>query len=267
MNDSKMKVDPKGKTPTPKAKYDYLFKTIVCGDSFVGKTSIIQNYNGRKFDKNFISTLGLDFIVKEILIGDKVIRSQIWDTAGQDRFKSVQGVFLRNCQAIVFVFDLTSKESFDDIEKQYKQAQSEIKTTNYPNSRSKQSSNEGGDDTVDSFRGVKLALVGNKFDCEQKIRSVTHAEAAQYAAERKMLYIETSAKSGQNVKNLFLDLTAEILKDKEVAEQCSYEAMMRKIGDKPKKNAFPSPAQLKNKFSNMQNDIFEGEKQEGKRCC
>lgn len=95
--------------------YDYLFKTILIGNSGVGKTSIINRYVDKIYTENYISTIGVDFKIKTNKVDDNVVKLQIWDTAGQERFRTITSSYYRGAHCIIVVFDVTDQESFNDV--------------------------------------------------------------------------------------------------------------------------------------------------------
>lgn len=95
--------------------YDFLFKTILIGNSDVGKTSIINRYVDETYTKNYISTIGVDFKIKTIVRHGKTVKLQIWDTAGQERFRTITSSYYRGAHCIIVVFDVTEEESFSDV--------------------------------------------------------------------------------------------------------------------------------------------------------
>lgn len=130
------------------------------------------------FDSAYGATIGIDFLSKTMYLEDRTIRLQLWDTAGQERFRSLIPSYIRDSNVAVVVFDLTNRDSF-------------LNTSRWI-------------DDVRAERGkdVILALVGNKADLLDK-RVVASEEANQFAKSQGIMYIETSAKMGHNVKNLF----------------------------------------------------------------
>ena len=97
-------------------KIDNIFKVIVVGDRFVGKTSIINRYVNNNFNINNLVTIGFDSFIKEIkLKNGKIISIRITDTAGQEKFRCLTKSFFRNADGVIFVFSLNSKESFENI--------------------------------------------------------------------------------------------------------------------------------------------------------
>lgn len=160
------------------------YKLVVVGNESVGKTSIITRYLSDSFGEAYKVTIGIDFVSKNVYLADRVVRLQIWDTAGQERFRALIPSYIRNCSVALLVFDITERKTFDAI--------------------------DAWAEEVKRMRGERsaLALVGNKSDLTDK-RQVSAAEA-QEKAERLGFncYFETSAKTGEGVKNLFHKVAA-----------------------------------------------------------
>ena len=167
-------------------KYDYLFKLIIIGDTNTGKSCLLQRFADDSYTNEFISTIGVDFKVKTITINDKMIKTQIWDTAGQDRFRSITNSYYRGAHGIIISYDITNKQSFVNIERWMRNVK------------------DFGSDNA-----VKI-LIGTKSDLEEK-RKVSKKELEDLANELDMKYIETSAKDNKNVDELFIIICKEIL--------------------------------------------------------
>ena len=158
--------------------YDYLFKVLLLGDSDVGKSSLILRYTEETFNSKLVNSIGVDFKMKKKEVDGKIIKVQIWDTAGHERFRSITYSYYRGANAIIIVFDLSDKKSFISITEWLKQIE------------------KHANENVFKF------LVGNKSDLVEQ-RKVTYEEAKQYADEHELPYIETSAKEGININELF----------------------------------------------------------------
>ena len=158
--------------------YDYLFKILLLGDSDVGKSSLILRYTDETFNSKLVNSIGVDFKMKKREIDGKIIKVQIWDTAGHERFRTITYSYYRGANAIIIVFDLSDKKSFISITEWLKQIE------------------KHANENVFKF------LVGNKSDLVDK-RQITYEEAKQYADEHDLPYIETSAKEGININELF----------------------------------------------------------------
>jgi Ras-related protein Rab-1A len=166
-------------------EYDYLFKIIIIGNSAVGKSSLLLKFTDRTFLANQISTIGVDFKIQTIQIDDKIIKLQIWDTAGNERFKTITTSYYRNSNGICIVFDITNKESFNSLPDWFSE--------------------------IDRFASDNVCkiLIGNKSDLEKQ-RQVSKEDAKELANKYKIDYIEASAKDSTNVQQLFVELTRQI---------------------------------------------------------
>jgi Ras-related protein Rab-6A len=156
---------------------------VFLGDQGVGKTCIINRFVYDSFDKNYQATIGIDFLSKTMYLEDRTVRLQLWDTAGQERFRSLIPSYIRDSSIAVVVYDTTSRTSFLNSSKWIDDIRS-----------------ERGDDVI-------IMLVGNKTDLGDR-RQVSVEEGEVKASEEKILFIETSAKAGFNVKQLFRRLSS-----------------------------------------------------------
>ena len=160
------------------SNYQYIFKLILIGDSGVGKTCILQRYMKHIFEENYKCTIGVDFLMKSIVINGQTVKLQLWDTAGQEKYKSMVSSYYRGANVALIVFDLTNHQSFDAlpmwIENFYK---------NGPEQKN-------------------IILIGNKKDLVD-LRKVTQQEAEAFSETNNMMYFETSAKEGDNIEYIF----------------------------------------------------------------
>ncbi|XP_017563239.1 ras-related protein Rab-6A isoform X4 [Pygocentrus nattereri] len=159
------------------------FKLVFLGEQSVGKTSLITRFMYDSFDNTYQATIGIDFLSKTMYLEDRTIRLQLWDTAGQERFRSLIPSYIRDSAAAVVVYDITNVNSFQQTTKWI----DDVRT-------------ERGSDVI-------IMLVGNKTDLADK-RHITTEEGEQRAKEMNVLFIETSAKTGYNVKQLFRRVAA-----------------------------------------------------------
>ncbi|KAL4196157.1 hypothetical protein AMTRI_Chr04g181950 [Amborella trichopoda] len=166
-------------TVSPLAKY----KLVFLGDQSVGKTSIITRFMYDKFDNTYQATIGIDFLSKTMYLEDRTVRLQLWDTAGQERFRSLIPSYIRDSSVAVIAYDVANRQSFLNTPKWIE----EVRT-------------ERGSDVI-------IVLVGNKTDLVDK-RQVSVEEGDAKAHDLGVMFIETSAKAGLNIKPLFRKIAA-----------------------------------------------------------
>jgi len=169
------------------AKPDYIVKVILVGNSSVGKSNLITCWNSDEFSLESKATIGLEVVVKNVVVDKKLINCQIWDTAGQERFRSLTTSYYRGCHGVLLVYDVTSHSSFISL----KTWLEEIKKTTTS-------------ETV-------IILVGNKMDLDN-LREITESEGQQFAVNNNLLFMETSALQSTNVDKAFMMVINEIYK-------------------------------------------------------
>jgi len=166
--------------------YDYLFKFLVIGSAGVGKSCILHHFIENKFKDNSTHTIGVEFGSKVVNVGGKTVKLQIWDTAGQERFRSVTRSYYRGAAGALLVYDISSRESYNAL-------------TNWLT-----------DARTLASPSIVIILVGNKKDLEAE-REVTFLEASRFAQENDLLFLETSAMTGENIEETFLKCGRTIL--------------------------------------------------------
>jgi len=170
---------------------NFKYKVLLIGPSAVGKTSLLHRFVNGVFKKNYAATIGAQFLTKEI----EDAQLNLWDIGGQPRFLDLRTTFYRGTNGALLVYDLTRKETFE-----------ELNTWHY-------------EMTHTLNREVPFVLIGNKLDLvKQKRGPVSRKAAKKFAKERNSIYIETSAFSGENVENAFIELTRLIAKKEEGKE-------------------------------------------------
>ena len=168
-------------------KPDYTFKYIVVGNAFVGKSNIIYRFVQGKFNENYKATINLDFSYKNLKIGDKIYRVQLWDTVGQEEFQSISRGYYKSGVCALVVYDITNRESFNNVSTWVEECKNNGLST------------------------ISLVLVGNKIDLEDK-RQITYEEGEDYANQNNMQFFETSALNGSNIDKMFNDTVESIIR-------------------------------------------------------
>lgn len=172
------------------ARKKVLLKVIILGDSGVGKTSLMNQYVNKKFTAQYKATIGADFLTKEVMIDDRHVTMQIWDTAGQERFQSLGVAFYRGADCCVLVYDVTSQQSFRNLESWRDEFLIQASPRN-----------------PEEFPFV---LLGNKVDLENRAVGVKRAQ--QWCQSKNNIpYFETSAKEGINVEQAFCTIATNAL--------------------------------------------------------
>ncbi|KAJ2020782.1 GTPase Ryh1 [Coemansia sp. RSA 376] len=154
------------------------YKLVFLGEQSVGKTSIITRFMYDTFDTTYQATIGIDFLSKTMYLEDHTVRLQLWDTAGQERFRSLIPSYIRDSSVALVIYDITNRESFSQTSKWIEDVRA-----------------ERGNDVV-------IVLVGNKTDLGDT-RQVSSEEGEKRARDLNVMFMETSAKAGHNVKALF----------------------------------------------------------------
>ncbi|MHA1149273.1 MAG: GTP-binding protein [Promethearchaeota archaeon] len=172
---------------------EYAYKLILGGDGGVGKTSMVHRFVEDSFQNDYKSTIGTSIMKKECEFEGlkSKVRFVIWDLAGQAQFKRVRQSYLAKAEAGILVYDVTRKETFNNIRNWHKEI-------------------------IEATPSISLILVGNKIDLEREVQS---SEGEALAAELGLSYIETSAKTGENINDAFRMLALQMIKKYIVAEE------------------------------------------------
>ena len=169
---------------------DITLKILLIGDSYVGKTSLLLQYIERECPENHMATIGVEFRDKIIQIDNKKVKLQVWDTSGQERYRSITKNFYRNADGVMFVCDVTKEKTFDNIKNWLIDSEQNANNSNF-----------------------KKILVGNKIDLKEE-RAIDTLQLQNFANKKEMNIYETSAKDGTNVDHIFTELAKLILEDK-----------------------------------------------------
>ena len=167
--------------------FDYLLKYIIIGDAAVGKSNLLLRYVHGQFKPEYQLTIGVEFGAKNINISSKVFRIQIWDTAGQENFRSITRAYYKSSVCALVVYDISSRDSFNNVTSWIEDCKNQSPKT------------------------IFMVLVGNKCDLEDK-RQVSYEEGKELADKNELLFFESSAKDGINVDEIFENSAKEIAK-------------------------------------------------------
>ncbi|KAM3917625.1 ras-related protein Rab-17 [Leptodactylus fuscus] len=162
------------------------YKLVLLGSTDVGKSSLVLRYTRDDF-REIASTTGCAFFSQRVNLQDTNLTFEIWDTAGQERYHSVCHLYYRGASAALLVYDITSKETFSRAQFWHQELQKS-----------------------DFSEEMVIALVGNKSDL-QNDRKVSREDAEAFAEQKRLLFMETSAKTGDGVKEVFESLANELL--------------------------------------------------------
>ena len=167
-------------------EYDLLFKLILIGDSYVGKSNILLKYLKNQFNENSKTTIGVEFGTKNIIINNKRIKIQIWDTAGQERYRSITSAYYKGAKGALIVYDITRKNTFDNIDKWI----TDLK--------------------LNGDKNICIIILGNKSDLIDK-REINKNDGIKKAEMYKTAFLETSALNGDNISKAFDELIEQIV--------------------------------------------------------
>lgn len=168
--------------------YAYLFKYIIIGDTGVGKSCLLLQFTDKRFQPVHDLTIGVEFGARMITIDGRQIKLQIWDTAGQESFRSITRSYYRGAAGALLVYDITRRETFMQLEKWLNEARE------------------------NASENMVIMLIGNKVDLDHK-RAVTYEEGAEFAKANDLIFLETSAKTAANVEEAFVQTAQSIYKN------------------------------------------------------
>jgi len=165
--------------------YAYLFKYIIIGDTGVGKSCLLLQFTDKRFQPVHDLTIGVEFGARMITIDNRQIKLQIWDTAGQESFRSITRSYYRGAAGALLVYDITRRQTFNHLTRWLEEA--------------RQNANQS----------MVIMLIGNKSDLDHR-RQVSKEEGEQFAREHNLIFLETSAKTAANVEEAFINTAQKI---------------------------------------------------------
>jgi len=165
--------------------YAYLFKYIIIGDTGVGKSCLLLQFTDKRFQPVHDLTIGVEFGSRMINIDNRQIKLQIWDTAGQESFRSITRSYYRGAAGALLVYDITRRETFNHLARWLDEAR------------------------ANSNQNMAIMLIGNKSDNDAR-RAVSTKEGEQFAEEHGLSFLETSAKTAANVEQAFIKTAEKI---------------------------------------------------------
>ena len=214
--------------------FDLSFKIIIVGDQGVGKSCLAIKASRNYFEDFYSPTVGFEFVSFNVKVQEKIIKLQIWDTCGQEVYRSLISSFFRSASLAIIVYSIDTEDSFNNIEKWL----NDIKTQSNPD--------------------IKIFLIGNKADLEDK-RRLTKEQGEQLCKEHKLaFFMETSAKTGFNVQNVFIQVAKELyLQHEEIKNRVS----------RPGTMIMPLPEDNNNNNNLVKLEIEEEENTKRKKFC
>ena len=192
------------------ANYDEKVQLLIIGDMTVGKTSILTRFTENKFSQNYLATVGLDFFTKDVDFTNpnRRVRIKIWDSAGQERFRSLTQSFFRNANGIIIVYDISNIESFENLKYWIQSINTQL------------GQNE-----------IKTIVIGNKVDLTREVKK---EDAENFCKEKGFKYFEVSAKNGNGIKEAINYLVELVIKSNPKNNQQNDTKKL--VIDKPNKN-------------------------------
>uniref|UniRef100_A0A663DU00 RAB25, member RAS onco family n=1 Tax=Aquila chrysaetos chrysaetos TaxID=223781 RepID=A0A663DU00_AQUCH len=160
-------------------------RVVLIGESGVGKTNLLSRFTRNEFNHDSRTTIGVEFSTRTILVGDAVVKAQIWDTAGLERYRAITSAYYRGAVGALVIFDITKHQTYNVVDRWLKELYDHAEAS------------------------IVVMLVGNKTDLAQA-REVPMEEAKMFADNNGLLFVETSALDSTNVEQAFETILKEI---------------------------------------------------------
>ena len=188
------------------SKFDLIIKLVVCGNSGVGKTKILHRYLKNSFEVESKATIGVDFFGEDIKFEDQNIKIQFFDTAGQEKYRSICSSYYKNCNGILLVYDITDRDSFDKLNLWLLEIKANLENS------------------------AVILLIGNKIDLEEE-RKISPKEGEDFAKKNGLFFMETSAKTNNDncVNKAFKILVKEITNELKVLKESNEQKELAEI--------------------------------------
>ena len=165
--------------------YEFMFKVVLVGDMSVGKTNIIAKYLKNEFSEDYKTTIGVEFHSKIAKVEGHVVKAQIWDTCGQERFKSITDSYYKGAKGAFVVYDITRKNTFESVDSWISALRSA------------------------ADKNLNIIIIGNKSDLEDQ-RQVETEQGEEKAQNNEAAFMETSAYSGDNIDKAFDNMITDV---------------------------------------------------------
>ena len=199
MLNTKLKVNMEQEEPTT---IETPFKIVMIGDLYVGKTSLLVRFADDDFSEDYASTIGVDFRYRTMQINQKIVKLQIWDTTGQEKYKAITDSYFKGAHGIIFVFDMTERDTFFNMHNTVEEITEKVPLN------------------------VKFIAIGNKCDASEQIR-VTERDIIKFQKKYQIRVFCTSARDSTNVSEAFIHLTKDMVQVVEdFKERTSKDAMI-----------------------------------------
>ena len=169
-----------------------IFKIVLIGDTSVGKSCLLTRFADDQFTENYVTTIGVDFRFKTMIVMDKIVKVQVWDTAGQERYRSITNAYYRGAEGILIVFDVTKKESFENIQNWINEV------------------------TVYTGKDVVIICLGNKNDLT---KGIDKKDIYDFQKQTGLEIINVSAKTGDGVEDAFKHIIELLIKKNMITKE------------------------------------------------